>query len=188
MVPGCSRSSSSISNCGGSQSGEKMPGMDDVSLLLNVLEMWMCLVFRSLPDDSLARWLPDENSAISRKRKTAKEGVVGGLNVACPLDQGTTGMAERSFVHLDTEADALVKRYWSEVTTRKKQREADDGEGDEEAELLQRRKAYTEKAKAYASKDTQVHVPQWIVFGALVAAVGYMLLHSKGGSTQLRAR
>lgn len=165
----------------GSASGE-VPGMDDVSLLLNVLEMWMCLVFRSLPEGSLREWLPDGDGPVSRKRKMGKEGVVGGLNVACPLDQGTD-MAERSFVDLGSEPDPLVKRYLKEVRRRKRE----DEEGNEEDELLQRKKAYAEKAKGFAQKDTDVHVPQWVVVGALVVAVGYILLNTRGGQP-LRAR
>ena len=160
----------------------EMSGMDDVSLLLNVLEMWMCLVFRSLPEESLGEWLPDDDSAVGRKRRIGKEGGVGGLNVACPLDQGTD-MAERAFVDLDNEADPLVKRYLKEVRRRKREEE----EGNEEDELLQRKRAYAEKARGYAKKDTDIHVPQWVVVGALVAAVGYILLNTRGGP-QLRSR
>jgi len=160
----------------------EMSGMDDVSLLLNVLEMWMCLVFRSLPEESLGEWLPDDDSAVGRKRRIGKEGGVGGLNVACPLDQGTD-MAERAFVDLDNEADPLVKRYLKEVRRRKREEE----EGNEEDELLQRKRAYAEKARGYAKKDTDIHVPQWVIVGALVAAVGYILLNTRGGP-QLRSR
>ncbi|KAJ6278415.1 hypothetical protein J3E71DRAFT_371193 [Bipolaris maydis] len=95
------------------------PGTDDMALLMNVLELWMCLVFRSLPMQLLEEWLPDDGS-VERKRKVGKEGVVGGLNVACPLDQGRE---ERVFVDLSHDEDPLVKAYLKEARRKKEERE-----------------------------------------------------------------
>ncbi|EOA82324.1 hypothetical protein ACJQWK_05405 [Exserohilum turcicum] len=163
-----------------SSAAEGRPGMDDVPLLLNVLEMWMCLVFRALPDQTLQHWLPGDGS-VDQKRKVGKEGLVGGLNVACPLDQGTS-LAERVFVDLEAESDPLVRAYLRDVE--RKKRESEDK--DEESEMLQRRKLYAEKARAYRGGETDVRVPQWVVYGTLAGVLGYILLNSRGGQ-RLRA-
>jgi hypothetical protein len=84
-----------------------LPGMDAPDLLLNVLEMWMCLVFRSLPEESLREWLPSDDT-INPARKEGKEGVVGGLNIALPIDQGEKS---RSWVDLGESDDPLIREY-----------------------------------------------------------------------------
>lgn len=82
-----------------------LPGMDDPALLLNLLEMWMCLIFRTLPPQTLAEWMPAD---VSAKRKLGKEGEFGGLNVASPLDQGVAGRAP---VDLSENDDPLIRDY-----------------------------------------------------------------------------
>lgn len=85
---------------------QNLPGMDAPDLLLNVLEMWIALVFRTLPDEMLDAWIPDHES-VTKGRKAGKEGIFGGLNVACPLDQG----GERHWSDLSESQDPLVKEY-----------------------------------------------------------------------------
>ena len=101
-------------------------GMEEVPLVLNVLEMLMCLVFRSLPVESLREWLPIDGHghehgesgtgiASSNWRRVSREGVMGGLNIACPLDQGVTQLKERPFVDLRDDEDELVKEWLREM-------------------------------------------------------------------------
>jgi hypothetical protein len=82
-----------------------LPGMDDPALLLNLLEMWMCLVFRTLPPHTLAEHLP---SAVDAKPRVGKEGEFGGLNIASPLEQGTGAWTQ---VDLSESRDPLVRDY-----------------------------------------------------------------------------
>jgi hypothetical protein len=82
-----------------------LPGMDDPALLLNLLEMWMCLVFRTLPPQTLAEYLP---SAVDAKPRVGKEGEFGGLNIASPLEQGTGAWTQ---VDLSESQDPLVRDY-----------------------------------------------------------------------------
>ncbi|KAH6860634.1 hypothetical protein BKA58DRAFT_37101 [Alternaria rosae] len=172
--------------------GNAVPGMDDPTLLLNVLEMWMCLVFRSLPENTLKDWLPDD-VLIDKKRLTAKEGIVSGLNVASPLDQGVE-MKERKFVDLSEEDDPVIQDYLKEVQRKRgdglvgepvKEKNTKDVEVDEERAL--RKKMYAEKARRYQRRDTDIVVPQWVFLGAVAIGVGIMLLRS-GGGPQARGR
>ena len=167
--------------------GNAVPGMDDPALLLNVLEMWMCLVFRSLPENTLKDWLPDD-VLVDKKKLTAKEGIVGGLNVASPLDQGVE-MKERDFVDMSEENDPVVRDYLKEVQRKKgdgligenlKERKTKDVEVDEEERAL-RKKMYAEKARRYQQRNTDIVVPQWVFLGAMAVGVGIMLLRSSGG-------
>lgn len=147
------------------------PGTDDMALLMNVLELWMCLVFRSLPMQVLEEWLPDDGS-VERKRKVGKEGVVGGLNVACPLDQGRE---DRAFVDLSDDEDPLVRAYLKEV--RRKRRD----ERVEEDEIVRRKEAYVEKARGFKGGDGDIRVPQWVFYSVLVGVLGYVLISSRMG-------
>lgn len=103
-----------------------LPGMDCPDLLLNVLEMWMCLVFRSLPDETLGEWLPNGVKI---------EGGFGGLNIAAPVDHGEK---EREWVDLSDSDDPLVREYLAagdsvekkskEVGYQERRRRVGDGE------------------------------------------------------------
>jgi len=167
--------------------GNAVPGMDHPELVLNVLEMWMCLMFRSLPEDTLKEWLPDD-VLVDKKKLTAKEGVIGGLNVASPLDQGVE-MKERGFVDLSEEDDPVILDYLKEMQGKKgggptgenvKERKTTDVEVDEEERAL-RKKMYAEKARRYQRRNTDIVVPQWVFLGAMAVGVGIMLLRSSGG-------
>ncbi|KAI4646119.1 uncharacterized protein J4E79_010628 [Alternaria viburni] len=135
--------------------------------------MWMCLVFRSLPEDTLKEWLPDD-VLVDKKKLTAKEGIVGGLNVASPLDQGVE-MKERDFVDLSEENDPVIRDYLKEMQRKKgdgligenlKERKTKDVEVDEEERAL-RKKMYAEKARRYQQRNTDIVVPQWVFLGAM---------------------
>ena len=127
----------------------------------------------------------------SKKRLTAKEGVVGGLNVASPLDQGVE-MKERPFVDLSGEPDPVVRDYLREVQRRKggdeggqsvreRAKKNGDVEVDEEERAL-RKKMYAEKARRYQQRrDTDIVIPQWVFLGAVALGVGIMLFRSSGG-------
>ncbi|KAF1970252.1 hypothetical protein BU23DRAFT_538232 [Bimuria novae-zelandiae CBS 107.79] len=82
-----------------------LPGMDEPDLLLNLLEMWMCLVFRCLPKQTLQEWLPSG---------VETGGEIGSLNIQCPLDtwEGPGGKHER--VDLRNAEDPLA-REWAEM-------------------------------------------------------------------------
>ncbi|KAF2496257.1 hypothetical protein BU16DRAFT_581639 [Lophium mytilinum] len=76
---------------------------DRPDLLLNILEMWVCLLFRSLPVASLHTYLPP-GSLVSM-------GPPESLNVALPLDQGVE-MAEREMVDLKAVRDPLLREWF----------------------------------------------------------------------------
>ncbi|KAJ4354580.1 uncharacterized protein N0V89_006317 [Didymosphaeria variabile] len=83
--------------------GHRLPGMDREALLLNVLEMWMGLVFRCLPAKTLEEWIP---SSFSRSSG------LGALNIQCPLENYDG--ARREMVDLSGSEDLLV-REWGEM-------------------------------------------------------------------------
>ena len=178
-------------------------GMEEVPLVLNVLEMLMCLVFRSLPVESLREWLPIDGHgheygesgtgiASSNWRRVSREGVMGGLNIACPLDQGVTQLKERPFVDLRDDEDELVKEWLREMDReREGRREAPkapdktvekNGELNRE-EVESRKKAYVQKARAYNKyiEPEGVFVPNWVLLGAAAMVVGWALFRSNGG-------
>jgi hypothetical protein len=161
--------------------------MERSDLVMNVLEMWMCLVLRSLPSDTLGEWLPDDE-LVDKGRKTAKEGVVGGLNVATPLDQGVE-VKDMPFVDLSGEVDPAIRDYLREVKRRKDDRQQVENvkikdvtmEVDEEERAL-RKKMYAEKARRYSKRrDTDIVIPQWVFLGAVAVGVGVLLFRSSGG-------
>jgi hypothetical protein len=122
-----------------------LPGMDDPALLLNLLEMWMCLIFRTLPPQTLIEWMP---KGIDAKRKPGKEGEFGGLNIANPLDQGAGG---RAWVDLSNSEDALIQDYL-DVEAEKNSRLSVRGEVKGAGEVdphAATKKAYTEKAQRW---------------------------------------
>jgi hypothetical protein len=175
--------------------GGVVAGMERLDLVMNVLEMWMCLVFRSLPTDTLQEWLPSSLLVDDRKRLVAKEGVVGGLNVASPLDQGTD-VKQMPFVNLSGEEDSIIQSYLQEVQRRKggragslnakEERKMKDVEVEvkvDEEERALRKKMYAEKARAYSSRrrDTDIVIPQWIFLGVVAVGVGVSLFRSSGG-------
>jgi hypothetical protein len=170
-----------------SSSSSLVAGMERSDLVMNVLEMWICLVFRSLPSDTLGEWLPDDE-LVDKGRKTAKEGVVGGLNVATPLDQGV-GIKDMPFVDLSGEVDPVIRDYLREVKRRKgdvqqvENVKIKDGtvEVDEEERTL-RKKMYAEKVRRYQNRrDKDVVIHQWVFLGALAVGVGVLLFRSSGG-------
>lgn len=151
--------------------GHALPGMDDPSLLLNVLEMWMGLVFRCLPAPMLEEWLPE---GVSAKRKEGKEGVFGGLNIRCPLDQGDS---KSDWIDLSESDDPLVREYLGVGTLKT------SGEQDEATDELDRRKKeYAEKARKLNQdhKGPSVSVNTLIVF-AMGVVLGFALMKGLSG-------
>jgi hypothetical protein len=132
-----------------------LPGMDDPVLLLNLLEMWMCLIFRTLPPQTLAEWTPSD---VDAKRKLGKEGEFGGLNIASPLEQGTGGWTH---VDLSDSQDPLVHDYL-DVQGQKTSRLNVRGETMSASEMdphAATKKAYAEKAqRRNAGPRDQVNV------------------------------
>jgi hypothetical protein len=184
-----------------------LPGMDAPDLLLNVLEMWVCLVFRSLPDAVLEEWVP-EHEAVSKGRKEGKEGVYWGLNVACPLDNG----GERRFVDLSESQDPLVQEYLKQGRPREQPREQlrEQEREQQKVEVVkkeivkqdpvktphqhlrkiseevdspeERKIAYAEKARNYNVRaQTDILVPQWVAYGTAAVLVGLLALNVRSG-------
>lgn len=88
----------------GSKGYKSLPGMDQPELVLNVLEMWCCLLFRTLPRQTLEAWLPEHLCKANKLYRGAVEG--SGLNIAPPLDHGDR--SSRSWVDLSISADPLI--------------------------------------------------------------------------------
>ncbi|KAL5431232.1 hypothetical protein PMIN07_007271 [Paraphaeosphaeria minitans] len=82
--------------------GMRLPGMDNEGLLLDVLEMWMCLVFRCLQGELLEAWVPGDVEG---------QGELGGLNVWAPVERYDRG---REMVDLRASGDWLVAE-WGEL-------------------------------------------------------------------------
>ncbi|KAF2120871.1 hypothetical protein BDV96DRAFT_641522 [Lophiotrema nucula] len=76
------------------------PGIDQPQLILNILEMWCCLLLRSLPEETLQKYLPPSSNG---------DGFPGGLNIASPLDHGEQG--RRDWIDLSKSKDPLVLEY-----------------------------------------------------------------------------
>ena len=156
-----------------------LPGMDDPVLLLNLLEMWMCLVFRTLPPQTLTEWMP---SGIDAKRKLGKEGEFGGLNIASPLEQGTGGWAQ---VNMNESHDPLVRDYL-DVQAQRASRLNVRGETLSASEAdphAATKKAYAEKAqRRNAGPRDQASISIGTVVALSVAAVlGFALGRGSAG-------
>lgn len=84
----------------------EIPGMDRPDLFLNVLETWCCLLFRSLPPQVIAEYIP--LGAVEEKENES-----GALNIANPLDHG--GDSTWECPHLKESRDPLVLDYVREL-------------------------------------------------------------------------
>jgi hypothetical protein len=153
--------------------GHALPGMDDPGLLLNVLEMWMGLVFKSLPASMLEEWLPDGVS----KAKEGKEGVFGGLNIRCPLDQGDS---KSEWIDLSESDDPLVREYLSVDAA--KASEVQDGA---QEKVEKRKKEYAEKARKMnqGQRDLGVSANTLIAF-SMGVVLGFALMKGLSGPTR----
>ncbi|KAJ4380634.1 hypothetical protein N0V86_003993 [Didymella sp. IMI 355093] len=153
-----------------SMGGHALPGMDDPSLLLNLLEMWMGLVLRSLPTSMLEEWLPEGVSQM----KEGREGVFGGLNIMCPLDQGNS---KSGWIDLSESGDPLVREYLGVDAT--KTPEVKDNAQDE---VEKRKKEYAEKARNMnqVQNDSSVSANALIAFGMGVV-LGFALMKGLSG-------
>ncbi|KAK1915318.1 hypothetical protein P3342_003126 [Pyrenophora teres f. teres] len=88
---------------------------------------------RVLPVESLRVWLPPDNEeedgtgvVVSKERRTSREGVMGGLNIACPLDQGLTSFKDQPFVDLSGEEDELVQEWLGELERKREEKEEEE--------------------------------------------------------------
>jgi hypothetical protein len=172
---------------------QSLPGMDSPDLLLNVLEMWMCLVFRTLPMPTLEAWLPDDGS-VKRGRKEGQEGEFGGLNIASPLDQGEQ---QREWLDLSDSDDPLIRDYlgFGKKISDSEQRKRSDvqyvkAEEKEDDTPLQRRINYTERARSYnqhwRQQDTYPSQTVGVVLFVTVATLFGIALWRGGGPTQMK--
>lgn len=140
----CALPSSSMGN-------HTLPGMDSVDLLLNVLEMWMCLVFRCLPEQSLQEWLP-----VGVKKNSD----MGFLNIASPLDQGETA---REWVDLRGTGDPIVEEYVSMNQT-------------QQVKTGSKTVVSTEGGPSAVEKAAPV---LWMVSAAVLVGMGFMMGRAK---------
>ncbi|KAF1986583.1 hypothetical protein K402DRAFT_393653 [Aulographum hederae CBS 113979] len=85
-------------------------------LLMNLLEMWCCLLFRTLQTATLRRYLPDEVLGESNV----------GLNVGIPLDYGdpeAEALGRREFALLRESGDEFCRRHYWYVAKRRDERQ-----------------------------------------------------------------
>jgi hypothetical protein len=169
---------------------QSLPGMDAPELLMNVLEMWMCLVFRTLPPQTLDLWLPGDGTV--KRRKEGQEGEFGGLNIACPLDQGE---AQREWIDLSDSDDPLIRDYlgFGRKTAQNEHQNRSDAqqtkvEKKDEDTPAQRRMNYTERAKSYNKhwRQQDIYPSQTVglvLFVTVASLVGIALLRGGGGPT-----
>ncbi|KAE9974380.1 hypothetical protein EG328_003895 [Venturia inaequalis] len=73
-------------------------------LVLNVLETWCCLLFRSLPKATLEEWLG-----------TGLEEGIPSLNIALPLDTGDEMASKTAFELLKGSGEVLAREYYWDV-------------------------------------------------------------------------
>lgn len=85
--------------------------------------------------------MPDDG--VERGRKKGLEGVFGGLNIACPLDQGER---MREWLDLSEEGDVLIREYLGRG--RESAKIEEKKEQDEEV-VAQRKKEYAARARSY---------------------------------------
>ncbi|KAF2034962.1 hypothetical protein EK21DRAFT_55297 [Setomelanomma holmii] len=125
-----------------------LPGMDSPDLLLNILEMWTCLIFRTLPTQTLEEWLPSDGT-INTSRRMGLEGEFGGLNIASPLDHGEK---QREWLDLSDSPDPLIRDYLGlgrQIS--EEQRECKE----EEDSPAQRRREYGARTRSYNARKRQ---------------------------------
>ncbi|KAH7385753.1 hypothetical protein BKA66DRAFT_415843 [Pyrenochaeta sp. MPI-SDFR-AT-0127] len=162
-----------------------LPGMDQPELLLNVLETWMCLMFRTLPSQTLEEWLCGVEG-VDKKRKEGKEGVFTGLNIVNPVQQGGD---VRKWLDLNGSDDPLVLEYLALGKAGKsdaEQRKHSDipyvkkyEEQDTPAEVQKR---YIKAARQRMSQEQyEIRVPGWVLVSGLALALGIVLFNSSGG-------
>lgn len=82
----------------------------ELRIVLNLLEMWCCLLFRCLPVQTLERWLQDEDFY-----DVSFDGPVLTLNVASPLDMGDSLASSKAFELLKESNDDLARQYYADV-------------------------------------------------------------------------
>jgi hypothetical protein len=74
--------------------------------VMNLLEMWCCLLFRSLPLNALEEWIQGEEEFYLN---------VPSLNVALPLDNGDDKASKRAINWLKDARDPLARGYYTDV-------------------------------------------------------------------------
>lgn len=156
-----------------SMGGHALPGMDDPGLLLSVLEMWMGLVFRSLPILMLEEWLPDGVCTT----KEGKEGAFGGLNIRCPLDQGDS---RSDWIDMSKSNDVLVREYLGADAA--KSSEVKDGAQDE---VEKRKQKYAERARKMNQGQKNVGLSaNTVVAFSIGIVLGFALVKGLSGPTR----
>jgi len=129
----------------------------------------MCLVFRSLPQHSLVKWLPESVKV---------NGEFGALNIASPLDNGAK---EREWVDLSDWDDPLVQDYLGGDRKRSSVTYAKPKVGEQTERIPKRNPAYGRNKQTGGDQNViQIPVPALLLVGVAVLA-GYWLLRSGSG-------
>ncbi|CAI6240669.1 unnamed protein product [Periconia digitata] len=143
-----------------------LPGMDCPDLLLNILEMWMALAFKSLPKQTLVEWLPEG---------AGKDTPFGPLNISNPLE---TGGSERGWVDLSDSKDLLIQDY---IRPEKKKEGAIE-KMDEEPEKKPDLPPPTEKNRAIHEQLVIQISSRAMLIMVTAAFVGFAVFSRAGGS------
>ena len=134
--------------------------MDRPDLLLNLMEMWCCLLFRTLPQPLLAEYLPPGSMV--------PVGPPDGLNMSSPLDQGLP-LTEREWVDMSETQDPLLQGYY----------------GFGRNELVESRP----RPRPSKKRDTNVdQLHSRIIFAGVLAFAGFLIWRTMGPSRALRTR
>jgi hypothetical protein len=88
-------------------------------LVLNLLEMWMALCFKTMPDEIVEAWLGPYPSRNHRGHGIGVDtGKIYGLNVASPLDQGDKEAWKGSFQMCKESRDEMAREYFWDTKRR----------------------------------------------------------------------
>jgi len=80
---------------------------EDDSLVLNILEMWCCMLFKTLQPHHMEEWLDAKLCSIDIR--------AGPLNVALPLDYGDHISSKVALELLKESDDQLAREYYTDV-------------------------------------------------------------------------
>jgi hypothetical protein len=83
---------------------------DDAPLVINLLEMWCCVMFGTLPGAMLKEWALLGLAPAEGNRRLAVTN--NGLNIALPLDTGDEMASKAAFPALRNSKDSLARNYY----------------------------------------------------------------------------
>lgn len=129
----------------------------------------MCLVFRSMPRQTLVSWLPEG---------VKMDGEFGALNIASPLDNGAR---EREWADLSEWDDPLVQDYLNGDRKRGSGAYSNPKDGEQAERKASRDTTHDRNKQPWGDQHViQVSAPALLLVGAAVLA-GYLLLKNGTG-------